>query len=103
MKEHSDKFITLSQHHNKWQSDGELKLDPTHISYIEDVDSVSSRLHHSKVHTIFGQIIEVGETPEIIEDIVNDWYDEIAKSERDKIVLTKDDIVKNFVFRSLQQ
>ena len=105
MKEESQsRLITLSQYRNKWQGSGRLKIDPTHISYIEHVKDYSTddEYHgHSKIHTIFGQIVEVTESPAEIEDIMTAWYEERDKNDNGKLVLSKDDIVKNFIFRNL--
>ena len=104
MKKNINKLITLSQYRNKWQGSGILKIDPTHVSYIEHVRDYQKddEYHgHSKIHTIFGQIVEVEESPAVIEDIMTDWYEERDKNDNGKLVVTKDDIVKNFIFRNL--
>jgi len=104
MKEPQSRLMTLSQYLNKWQGSGVLKIDPTHISYIEHVREYQNddEYHgHSKIHTIFGQIVEVGESPAVIEDIMTDWYEERDKNDNGKLVISKDDIVKNFILRNL--
>ena len=103
MKE--SRFITLSQYSNKWQGRGEMKIDPTQISYIEQVAKYAGSMaqSHSKIHTIYGGIIEIDEAPEDIEEKINDWYDNRDKASMNSITISKDDIVKNFIFRNLTQ
>ena len=106
MKELS-KFITCKQYSNKWQDSGEMKIDPTQVSYIESVptrNNYGSRVgDHSKIHTIFGSIIEIDEEPEKVEEKINKWYREEDKENVNTITISKDDLVKNFIFRNLAQ
>lgn len=98
-----DRFIEVEQYRNKWQGSGSMKIDPTQVSYIEYVtpDGWSEKVGHSKIHTIFGGIIEADETPDMIADKINDWYDERDKENKDSITISKDDLVKNFLLRTL--
>lgn len=100
-----DRFIEVKQYSNKWQDGGFMRIDPTQVSYIEYVRPVrneyESGLGHSKIHTIYGGIIEIDEIPDMIADKINDWYDKRDKENKDSITISKDDLVKNFLFRSL--
>lgn len=98
-----DRFIEVEQYKNKWQNGGFMRIDPTQVSYIEYVKPVRNEcdLGHSKIHTIFGGIIEIDETPDMIVDKINDWYDERDKENKDSITISKDDLVKNFLLRTL--
>ena len=105
MTKHS-KFITCEQWNNKWQSTGELKIDPTQVSYVESVPTVNeyhSKIgEHSKIHTIYGGIIEVKEGPEEIEEIINKWYKEEDKRNVNSITISKDDLLKSFILKNIQ-
>lgn len=100
-----DRFIEVEQYRNKWQGNGTMKIDPTQVSYIEYVEHPgfpnSHYDAHSKIHTIYGGIIEVDENPDMITDKINDWYDERDKENKDSITISKDDLVKNFLLRTL--
>jgi len=99
-----DRFIEVEQYRNKWQNGGFMRIDPTQVSYIEYVKGPlrpESNLGHSKIHTIFGGIIEIDETPDMIADKINDWYVERDKENKDSITISKDDLVKNFLLRTL--
>ena len=74
-----------------------MEIDPSHVSYIESV------FDHAKIHTIFGSIIEVDDTPKEIRKIIERWHEQQEADNRDKIVITKDDVVKNFIFRNMTQ
>jgi len=96
------RFITVKQYLNKWQDDGWMEIDPTHVSYIENVRN-SGGGSHSKIHTIFGGIIEVGAPPRDVRKAIEAWHEQQEADNKDKIVITKDDVVKNFIFRNMTQ
>lgn len=104
MKKQS-RFITCLQWSNKWQDDGKLKIDPTQVSYIESVPTKNNYGgvvgEHSKIHTIYGSIIEIDEEPSEIENKINEWYKQKDKENVNSITISKDDLVKNFILRNI--
>ena len=53
------------------------------------------------MNLLTGSSFLVEETPEEVKDMVNKFFKNEEESKKDRIVVTKDDIVKNFIFKNL--
>ena len=58
-------------------------------------------VRHTRVNLLTGSSFLVEETPEEVKDMVNKFFKNEEESKKDRIVVTKDDIVKNFIFKNL--
>lgn len=56
---------------------------------------------YSIVHTITGQKILSDLEPEKIREMIDEFYAKQEEDNRDKITITKADLVKNFIFKNL--
>ena len=102
------------------QDAGYTEIEPSNILYIEEFrvknpnykfsddskligDNSSNPLflRYSIVHTITGAKIYIGEEPDNIRKIIEEFYEEADKDNSNKITISKDDLVKNFIFRNL--
>jgi len=101
------------------QDAGYTEIEPSNILYIEEfrVENPKYRYNdkttignetsnpfffsYSIVHTITGAKIYVAADPSTIRNIIEEFYEEADKDNRDKITISKDDLVKNFIFRNL--
>lgn len=92
-------FIRFRQKRNKWQGEGVGRIDPYQIQYIESVlDDIE--ICHCKLHLINGNIIECEDSPEEMENIIKKYFDE--HEDPNKIILTRDDLIKNFLMNQIQ-
>lgn len=97
------------------QSAGIAEIEPSNILYIEEY-RVSNKeynpytgskslnpifFRYSIVHTITGQKILSGLEPSKIREMIDEFYDKQEEDNKDKITITKADLVKNFIFKNL--
>lgn len=87
---------------NFYDHDEEMKINPDNILFMSqrkgDYDRYCTRLT-----LITGQEVLVNDDMADIEKKVDAFYKEREKDNKDKIVITKDDVVKNFIFKNMIQ
>ena len=88
-----------------FQTAGFTQIDPSNIAYVEERRIIKGNFISklSIIHTLNGSKIYSSWTPEEVREEIERFYDERAKEEKDSITITKDDIVKNFIFKNLNQ
>lgn len=96
------------------QSAGIAEIEPSNILYIEEYRVSNDHYNpyrgrteepmffkYSIVHTITGQKILSGLEPAKIREMIDEFYDKQEEDNKDKITITKADLVKNFIFKNL--
>lgn len=101
------------------QSAGIAEIEPSNILYIEEYRVKNDEYNpfttitygnksenpmffrYSIVHTITGQKILSDLEPAKIREMIDEFYDKQEEDNKDKITITKADLVKNFIFKNL--
>ena len=101
------------------QDAGYTEIEPRNILYIEEFRTENPKYTYEKeptkgndslnppffrysiIHTLTGANIFIGVEPNNIRKVLEEFYDEQDKDTSNKITISKDDIVKNFIFRNL--
>lgn len=86
-----------------YQTAGFTQIDPSNISYVEERRVIRGMTteKYAIIHTLNGSKIYSAWTPKEVREEIEKFYDERSKEEKDSITITKDDIVKNFIFKNI--
>ena len=78
-----------------------MKISPDNILFLSQQDPDGSRTYCTKLYLLNGTEVLVMESLGEVEKRIEKFYKDKEKENVDKIVISKDDIVKNFIFRNL--
>jgi len=95
----------MKRYKDRYNPDREIEeWDPDNILWMSQRAKGSSHRGYCTVLKIVSgeEILVVEDIPEI-ERRVNEFYEAREKDNKDKIVITKDDVVKNFIFKNMIQ
>ena len=103
MKRYKDRY-NPDREIEEWDHNELLKISPDNILWMSQRAKGSSHRGYCTVLKIVSgeEILVVEDIPEI-ERRVNEFYEAREKDNKDKIVITKDDVVKNFIFKNMIQ
>jgi len=95
-RDHTD---TQAKLFDWWTKEQEEIDNKEKTGYILDYEKVIAR--HTRVNLVTGKTILVEECPEEVKKLINAFFEREEENKKDRIVVTKDDIVKNFIFKNL--
>ena len=107
------KYITLTRKLNQYWKDRsgterydgyhleDMKISPDNILFLSQQVPEDGKTYCTKLYLLNGTEVLVMESLDEVEKKIVKFYKENEKENVDKIVISKDDIVKNFIFKNL--
>lgn len=78
-----------------------MKISPDDILFMSQQRPTTYTVYCTRLYLVNGKEIFVEEDLETIEGLIKKYYKKKEKDNVDRIVISKDDIVKNFIFKNL--
>jgi len=99
------KFLKYTRFRNEDIYDGyhleKMKISPDNILFLSQQDPEGDTTYCTRLYLLNGTEVLVKESLTEVEKRIEKFYKEKEKENIDKIVISKDDIVKNFIFKNL--